>query len=118
MRRMHQKVHFETENKKYYFKNGLHQGSPISPALFNIYMEDYLLEMKVKFREGRGRVNDLKYLGYADDLVFSCLHSDIPILTKVLKELGDKYNLKLNPRKSNWMRIRKHGGRELTTRET
>jgi hypothetical protein len=60
----------------------------------------------------------LKYLGYADDLVFSCLHTDVPILIKVLKELGPKYNLKLNPRKSNWMRIRGHNGRELSTRET
>lgn len=108
---MHKKVHFETKNKKYYFKNGLHQGSPISPALFNIYLEDYLKEVKTEFRRKGGRIGNLKYLGYADDLVFICLHSDIPILTKILKELGPKYNLKLNPRKSNWMRIRKHGGR-------
>ena len=39
---LHDKLYFENKDKKYYFPNGVHQGSPLSPALFNIYLEEFL----------------------------------------------------------------------------
>jgi hypothetical protein len=36
---MHDAVYFKFNVKRYYLKNGVHQGSPISPALFSIYIE-------------------------------------------------------------------------------
>ena len=41
-------IYFENDHKKFFFKNGLHQGSIISPHLFNIYMEDFIKRLKSK----------------------------------------------------------------------
>ena len=40
---MHDNLYFEGLGKrKVFLKNGVHQGSPVSPALFNIYIEDMI----------------------------------------------------------------------------
>ena len=44
LRILHSRVYIKAKGKKFYFKNGVHQGSPISPSLFNIYIEDSSLK--------------------------------------------------------------------------
>ena len=39
-------LYFKIKNKIYQFENGVHQGSPISPALFNIYLEIVMEELE------------------------------------------------------------------------
>lgn len=40
------------------------QGSPLSPLLFDIYLEDMLIKLKNNFSK------ELYYKAYADDIVF------------------------------------------------
>jgi hypothetical protein len=70
LRYLHGLVHFEVKNQKIFYQNGVHQGSPISPLLFNIYMETFLAEL-------RSQTVDFKYYAYADDLVIILKSSNI-----------------------------------------
>ncbi len=49
--------------------NGVHLGSPISPALFDIYMEDVLQELLIFCSD-----YNFCYKLYADDLVIVANH--------------------------------------------
>ena len=68
---MHDCLYFEAGGERYYLKNGVHQGSPISPALFNIYIEDVMQEIKQQCTAG----DELWYKLYADDLVLVAKHN-------------------------------------------
>ena len=39
---VHGKLQFKVQNEKYYFYNGVHQGSTLSPALFNEYAQKFI----------------------------------------------------------------------------
>lgn len=91
-------------DQRYYFKNGVHQGSPISPALFDIYMEDVMEDI----RKGCGDEN-LWYKLYADDLVLMTSHRHLESLLTTLYEVSARYNLKVNAKKSAIFAVKNHG---------
>ena len=64
---MNNRLYFKANNKKYFFKNGVHQGSTLSPYLFDIYMEEVIDDIKIIFQ-------DLWYKLYADDMVIVVKH--------------------------------------------
>ena len=39
---LHYKLHFKVQKEKYYYDSGIHQGSTLSPALFNVYAEEFI----------------------------------------------------------------------------
>jgi len=39
LRALHANLHFKVQEKTFHFENGVHQGSPLSPGLFDIYLE-------------------------------------------------------------------------------
>ncbi len=45
MKSIHDAVYFKCNGKRFYLKNGVHQGSPISLALFDICMEHVIAEV-------------------------------------------------------------------------
>jgi hypothetical protein len=45
MKLIHDAVYFKCNGKRFYLENGVHQGSPINPALFDIYMENVIAEV-------------------------------------------------------------------------
>ena len=53
-----------------------------------------------------GNFVELFYRAYADDLVFILKHTQLKRLIKIISKLCPIYNLKLNPKKSNWMRLK------------
>jgi hypothetical protein len=69
---MHKKLHFKAGGEKYYFQNGVHQGSPLSPGLFDIYLEDFIVNLKTRWR------TQMFYLAYADDIVFIIHANGVP----------------------------------------
>ena len=81
-------------------------------------MEEFVKELMEKLRNIGAEVNKIEYLAYADDLVFVCEHNDLTKLKQTLNFFGPKYNLKLNPKKSNWVRAKKHKAHELTMQDT
>ena len=76
---------------------GLHQGSVLSPVLFNVYLEE-AIKSSQKLDEVRSR-GDL--LAFADDmLVMSNSQGEIEQIINELTSLQVRWNLKLNKRKS------------------
>ena len=69
-------LYFEGLGKrKVFFKNGVHQGSPVSPALFNIYIEDMIARVSRELED-----QNIWYMLYADDLVLIMKQRDIQLL--------------------------------------
>lgn len=85
---IHNQVHFSHDGKKYYIKDGVHQGSPISPALFNIYIEEVINCIRNEFGG-----NELWYKLFADDVVFILTASKLKLFIKILLTHTREYNL-------------------------
>ena len=95
-------MYFEVKGEKFSFENGVHQGSPISPSLFNIYLEEFLEELKNKIK------TNFFYLAYADDLVIMCDMFKLKRMINTLFKTAQEFNLKVNPKKSNIMAVKNH----------
>ena len=92
---MHENLYFEGMGKRRVFlKNGVHQGSPVSPALFNIYIEDMIGRVSQELGD------QIWYKLYADDLVLITKHRHIYKLIKFLRTWSAEYSLKINEKKS------------------
>jgi hypothetical protein len=46
LRKLHNDVRFDVKGEIYKLRNGVHQGSPIYPAMFNIYLEFVMRKIK------------------------------------------------------------------------
>lgn len=79
----------------------MYQGSPISPLLFNIYMEEFLRILKE-------RIEIQKYLVYADDLVIIIDHTSVTRFLNELYILAEDFHLIINPKKSSIIPIKNH----------
>lgn len=76
---------------------GLPQGSILSPVLFNVYLEEAIKSSnKLESMRARG---DL--LAFADDmLVMTNAVGELRMAIEALESLKDKWNLRLNKKKS------------------
>ena len=83
-------------NKLLRSNKGVAQGSVISPALFNIFIEDLSEELK---READINLEDLLY--YADDLLILCLTTEqIRKAIKIITQWSERNGMSLNKKKS------------------
>jgi len=86
---------------------GVAQGSVISPALFDIYLEDLLIKIE------RSGVNMLDIFAYADDVLVLC--SSLTQLIKiidVIRSWSKENNLYLNEKKSAIVPFQQRRGKE------
>lgn len=100
LKSLHSMLHYKSEGQRYWFSNGVPQGSPISPALFNIYMER--LVDRVRAISG---IQFQCYL-YADDAAFVVKHWCVEHFLEKLKLVSDEMSLSINQNKSGIMRIK------------
>lgn len=93
LQHLHELIHFDLKSGKVRLDKGVHQGSPLSPALFDIYMELFMTQIRAHFP-------DIWYLLYADDLVLVTSSKQIKPLIDCLYEQSSTYNLVINAKKS------------------
>jgi hypothetical protein len=63
LKALHSIQYFTVLDKTYWYRNGVPQGSPLSPALFDIYMEEFTEHLQILCK------TQIKLLLYADDMV-------------------------------------------------
>ncbi|KAL4477946.1 hypothetical protein ABPG72_013354 [Tetrahymena utriculariae] len=100
--KLYDSLYFETaDGKKHHMKNGVQQGSVLSPILFNIYMNEIITKIKNQFGQ------DLFIKAYADDLVLVYKLDQLQQLIQALQKLFEEYELVFNNKKSQIMVINK-----------
>jgi hypothetical protein len=82
--------------------HGVNQGSPISSALFNIYMEAVMTEV---LRRCAGF--QIWYKLYADDPIITVSHQHLEHFLAILNDVSDDFDLIINP-KYNIFAVKKH----------
>jgi hypothetical protein len=97
---MHSHIHYKCGDDIYYYENGVPQGSLLSPALFNIYFEDFLDKIHTEF-------DHAKLFAYADDVAFIIDERELNNFIKTLTQLSEQYNLSINKSKSGIMYLHK-----------
>jgi hypothetical protein len=107
LEKLHDNLYFKVDDKKVSFANGVHQGSPLSPALFDIYMEEVLRVLKERCIDFW-----FWYKVYADDLVLITNYTKVDRLVETLVRLSQEYDLKINTKKSAVLLIKDHEKQE------
>ena len=84
-------------NEKIRAKRRLVQGSVLSPLLFNIYINDILIEFKI---------NNIEAKAYVDDIVWFCKSREqIDQSIWIMKEWSNNNGMSINSQKSGILRI-------------
>jgi len=98
---IHQNIGINFRNKKCTPETGVPQGCLTSPSLFNIYIEELLDQIIIKFNDGTVLI-----LAYADDLVFLIEYEkDVERVINMITKWAKINNMVINYKKSAIMPI-------------
>lgn len=88
----------------FHVSNGVRQGGLLSPALFNVYMNDLSDQLSLCSTGCLIGNSVINHLMYADDLaIVSPCSAGLQQLLKVCTQYGLVYDIKFNAKKSNVM---------------
>lgn len=91
----------------FHVSNGVRQGGLLSPALFNVYMNDLSDQLSLCSTGCLIGNSVINHLMYADDLaIVSPCSAGLQQLLKVCTQYGLVYDIKFNAKKSNVMIVR------------
>eukprot|EP01017_Pseudomicrothorax_dubius_P037607 TRINITY_DN5534_c0_g5_i4.p1 TRINITY_DN5534_c0_g5~~TRINITY_DN5534_c0_g5_i4.p1 ORF type:complete len:478 (-),score=50.27 TRINITY_DN5534_c0_g5_i4:595-2028(-) len=94
LRSLHSRINVKIGGESVRLKNGVHQGSMVSPLLFNVYMEDLLISLE----ECGIQKDDI--FAYADDVAIMCSVNQVERILQKLEVESEKLKLKINKKKS------------------
>jgi hypothetical protein len=104
LRALHASLYFvDGQGERVYLRDGVHQGSPLSPALYNVYMEVVLGVLLLLVPRGV-----VWYKVYADDLVLVTSHAYLRRVLQQLRRTATDYGLVLNESKSGVFAVKRH----------
>ncbi|MGQ5525459.1 group II intron reverse transcriptase/maturase [Chitinimonas sp. PSY-7] len=83
-------------------KQGIPQGSPISPLLSNLYMRRFILGWK---KAGLEQRLSARIVNYADDLVICCKSSRAKVALDAMRQIMTKLKLTVNEDKTRTCRL-------------
>ena len=88
-------------SRKFGTKNGIKQGSILSPVLFTVYMDELLSRLEKGGYGCRVGTHYFGGMGYADDLALICpTLGGLQEMTNICEDFGDEYGMLYNPKKS------------------
>lgn len=89
-------------------KNGVRQGCPLSPYLFNIFIEASINILKNKTRGVTINAQHYHCIRFADDIaILADSENELNKMLKILSNALNKFHLKINPQKTKSMLISK-----------
>lgn len=99
----------------FYVSNGVRQGGLLSPALFNVYMDELSRQLSLCATGCLVGSSLINHLMYADDLVVvSPCSAGLQQLLKVHTQYGSEFDISFNAKKSNVMIVRSKGDKNMT----
>jgi hypothetical protein len=104
LRAIHERITISCGGKALSTEAGIHQGSPISPLLFDIYLNELLKKLKSQLD-----IEDKDIFAYADDLAIIAPKEKMDSIFNLLHDVEAEMNLKVNKKKSGilWIYWRK-----------
>ncbi|KAF0773595.1 Reverse transcriptase domain-containing protein [Aphis craccivora] len=99
---------YKWNHKEAKIRKGVRQGCPLSPYLFNLFMEEAIEEMKEVTNSVRTNGDKVHSIRFADDIALvTKSEGNMNLMLNTLSRVMDKYHMKINATKTKTMTARR-----------